>query len=74
MAQRPRQDFDGAPTDLDAAERHEATLTLRCGEAVRVAIPSARVVVLCQSQGAVNAALAGRIPRDAVRLDRGATR
>lgn len=52
--------------DLDASARDEALRSLEGGGA-RVML--GKRVVLCQSPGDVEAALAGRIPPGAVRLD-----
>ncbi len=69
MAQVPhRPDFDGAPTDLGAAELDAAAEDLRDG-GVRVAVGSR--VVLCTSLDDVKTAQQGQLPRGAVRLDRG---
>lgn len=67
------QDFDGAPTDLDAAAVGEAAATLRDGGVVRVLLPGGRLA-LCTDLEAVKTAQRGKIAPDAVRLDRGPRR
>lgn len=64
---------EGLPPDLDAAEVEAARETLREGLAVRMLLRGTRRVVLCTSEADVRAAQRGRIPHDAVRLDRGRT-
>lgn len=57
--------------DLPAAELAYAREALRSGEVVRVLVHGTRKVALCTSEDDVRAAQRGRIPPDAVRLDRG---
>lgn len=63
-----RPDFDGTPTDICAAELDAAAEDLQEG-GVRVAVGSR--LVLCTSLDDVKTAQQGRLPRGAVRLDRG---
>lgn len=62
---------EGLPPDLDRAEVEAARESLREGLAVRMLLGGSRRVVLCTSIEDVVAAQRGRIPPDAVRLDRG---
>lgn len=61
------------PVDLSAAEIEAAREMLDDGQSYKVALPG-RGVVVCTSVAEVKAAQRGRIPPDAVRLDRGARR
>lgn len=65
-------DYDRLPPDLDAAERETAAAEFAHQRVMRVGLPDGRTA-LCETMADVKAVQAGRIPRNAVRLDRAPT-
>lgn len=69
----PDPEFDGGPVDIHGGELDWARQQLREGDPVRMTLPDGRLAI-CTSLDDVMAAQRGKIPPDAVRLDRGAPR
>lgn len=69
----PDAELDGGPVDIPGGELDWARQQLRGGDPVRMALPDGRLAI-CTSLDDVMAAQRGKIPPDAVRLDRGAPR
>lgn len=72
VAHNGARDYDGCGADVNAGEIEAARESLDDGVAVRIALPGRRLAV-CTTISEVKAVQRGRIPRDAVRLDRGRT-